>query len=388
VKIPLKYNLRNLRVRWPTTLMTVLGIALVVWASVIAVGLVVGLMAGFGQAAEPLHLLVLRQGAQSETESWVGENRVAVVESLPGIASGSSGEPLVSPEIVVITNTPRRGGAGTANLVVRGVTERARELRPGFRIVAGRDFRPGLREAIASRRIAQRFDAAGLGEALRLRRGSFEIVGIFETAGGPAESEVWTDASTLAQDQSRSGTFSSLRLRADNAAALESLEARIADDEQISLKTVREAEYFQSQAEAAGAITGVGMMIALILTVGAVFAAANTMYAAVAARAREIGTLRVLGFPRRSILVSFVIESVVLCLIGGTFGCLLALPVDGLSTGTASWYTFSEIAFSFRIDGPVLLIGLLLSTFTGVVGGLFPALRAVRLRIVDALRAL
>lgn len=386
--IPIRYNLRNLRVRWATSLMTILGIGLVVWASVIAVGLVVGLMDGFGSSADPLTLLVLRKGANSETESYFPEATAKVVEALPGIAGSAEGEPLASPEVVVVTNTPRRGEGGHANLVVRGVTGRARELRPGFRIVQGRTFRPGLREAIASRRIAERFAAAGLGEALPLRRGAFRIVGIFDTDGGPAGSEVWTDAGILAQDQSRSGTLSSLRIRAVDARSLEELTARISEDEQIALKPVRETDYFRSQAEAAGAITGVGMMIAGILTIGAMFAAANTMYAAVAARARDIGTLRALGFPRRSILASFLLESVILCLPGGAAGCLLALPVNGLSTGTASWFTFSEIAFSFRIDLPVLLTGLLLATLTGILGGLFPALRAVRLRVVDALRSI
>jgi putative ABC transport system permease protein len=386
--IPIQYNLRNLRVRWTTSTMTILGIGLVVWASVIAVGLVVGLMAGFGSSADPLTLLVLRKGANSETESFFTEETARVVAALPGIGTGPSGEPLASPETVVITNTPRRGGGGSANLVVRGVTPSARELRPGFRIVDGRDFRPGVREAIASRRIAERFEAAGLGEALPLRHGSFEIVGIFDTDGGPSGSEVWADAGILAQDQSRAGSVSSLWLRAADEETLRALEARIDEDEQIALKPVREADYFKSQAEAAGAITAVGMMIALILTVGAMFAAANTMYSAVAARAREIGTLRALGFRRRSILASFVLESVILCLAGGAVGCLLALPVNGLSTGTASWFTFSEIAFSFQIDGPVLFVGLLLATFTGVLGGFFPAVRAVRLRVVDALRAI
>ncbi len=385
MKIPIKYNIRNLRVRWTTTTMTILGIGLVVWASVIAIGLIVGLMAGIGSSADPLNLIVLRKGANSETESYFAKDTATVIATLPGIATGSAGDPLASPEIVIITNTPRRDGT-TANLVVRGVTERARELRPGFRIVEGRDFQPGVREAIASHRIASRFATAGLGESMSLRRGDFKIVGIFETNGGSAESEIWTDAGVLAQDQSRSGSYSSLRLRADDSEALSALEETIAEDERIALKPVRETEYFQKQAQSAGAITGIGMAIALILTVGAMFAAANTMYAAVAARAREIGTLRALGFPRRSILISFILESIVLCFLGGIVGCILALPVNGLSTGTVSWYTFSEVAFSFQINAPVLILGILLATVTGILGGFFPAVRAVRLRIVDALR--
>ncbi|MEE8111114.1 MAG: ABC transporter permease [Acidobacteriota bacterium] len=385
MKIPIKYNIRNLRVRWTTTTMTILGIGLVVWASVIAIGLIVGLMAGIGSSADPLNLIVLRKGANSETESYFAKDTATVIATLPGIATGSAGDPLASPEIVIITNTPRRDGT-TANLVVRGVTERARDLRPGFRIVEGRDFQPGVREAIASHRIASRFATAGLGESMSLRRGDFKIVGIFETNGGSAESEIWTDAGVLAQDQSRSGSYSSLRLRADDSEALSALEETIAEDERIALKPVRETEYFQKQAQSAGAITGIGMAIALILTVGAMFAAANTMYAAVAARAREIGTLRALGFPRRSILISFILESIVLCFLGGIVGCILALPVNGLSTGTVSWYTFSEVAFSFQINAPVLILGILLATVTGILGGFFPAVRAVRLRIVDALR--
>jgi putative ABC transport system permease protein len=387
MKVPLKYNLRNLRVRWTTTATTVLGVGLVVWASVIAVGLIAGLWTGFGTAADPRSLLVLRQGANSETESFLSKEKATIIESLDGVATGAAGEPLASPEMVIIINTPRRGEGGNANLIVRGVTLRAKELRPGFRIVEGRDFQPGLREAIASRRIADRFESAGLGESLQLRRGSFEIVGIFETGGGPAESEVWADVGILSQDQSRSGIFSSVRLQAAGVEEVAGLRTIIEEDERLALKTIPETEYFAAQAGAAGAIAVVGIGIAAILTVGAMFAAANTMYAAVAARSREIGTLRALGFRRRSILTSFLIESVILCLLGGVVGCILALPVNGLSTGTASWFTFSEVAFSFRINGPVLFIGLILATCTGVLGGFFPALRAVRLKVVDSLRA-
>jgi putative ABC transport system permease protein len=368
-----------------TNTMTALGVALGVWASVVALALLAGLRGSLEESAGPLDLVVLRQGARTEVESFIQHRVARDVLALEGIGETAEGAPLASPELVAVTNTKRRGG-GTANLIVRGVMPQARLLRSGFRIVEGRDVKPGVRELVASRRMAERFVGAGLGESLPLRRGGFQVVGLFEADGTAAESEVWADLAVLAQDQSRAEGVSSVRLRATDAGALKALEAVIATDERLSLKPVRESAYYAEQAASAGGVALAGMVIAAMLTLGSVFSEANTMHAAVSSRTREFGTLRALGFSRLAILVSCMVEAVILSGIGGAIGCLAALPIDGLGTGTVNWATLSEVAFSFRIDGQVLSLGLALATVAGLLGGVIPALKATRLPVAEALR--
>jgi putative ABC transport system permease protein len=385
--IPAKYNVRNLRVRWMTTLMTVLATGLVVWASVLSFGLTDGLDHALRITGNPLDLIVLRKGSQNETSSGIEQRIAREVATLGGIAKDAQGQPMCSVEFVTILTKPRRGNGGTTNLIVRGLEQPGRALRPGFEIVDGRDITPGLNEAITSRRMAERFQNLGIGEKLEINKVDFTIVGFFESEGSSAESEVWTDLRDLTTARRTPGAVSLVNLRAEGPEAKASLIQRIQNDEQFNLKVVDEPSYYEEQMSASVAIRIVGYFIAGFLTVGAMFAAANTMYAAVANRAREIGTLRALGFRRRSILFSFLLESILLCLMGGALGCLATLPFHGFSTGTANWETFSEITFSFRFGPRVMLQGLTMALVMGVLGGFFPALRAVRLNIVSALRA-
>jgi putative ABC transport system permease protein len=385
--IPAKYNLRNLRVRWMTTLMTVLGTALVVWASVLSFGLIHGLEHALEVTGNKLDLIVLRKGSQDEGSSGIEQNIARQIATLEGIARDADGRPMCSVEFVTILTQPRRGGGGTTNLIVRGMELPGRALRPGFRIVEGRDIKPGLNEAITSRPMAVRFENLGLGDKLEINKVDFTIVGYFEAAGSAAESEVWTDLRDITNARRTPGAVSSVNLRATGDEAKRSLVDRIQNDEQFNLKVVDEPQYYEDQMSAAILIRIVGLFIAGFLTVGAMFAAANTMYAAVASRAREIGTLRALGFRRSSILFSFLLESVLLCLMGGILGCLATLPFNGRSTGTANWATFSEITFSFRFGPMVMLQGIVLALSMGILGGLFPAVRAVRLNTASALRA-
>ncbi len=384
--IPLKYNFRNLRVRWVTTLMTVLGTGLVVWASVLTFGLVDGLDHALVSTGDPLDLIVLRKGANDETSSSLETQAASEIANLAGIAHSPQGEPLCSREFVTILTKPRRNQGGTTNVIVRGLEPVGRTLRPSFRIAEGRDLKPGVNEAITSRQMASRFENLGLGESLEINNIDFRIVGYFEAGGSAAESEVWTDLRDLATSQRLPSAISVVNLRAENDDALQQLTTRIRDDEQFKLKAVSETAYFDEQKSASIAIKFVGMVIAGFLTVGAMFAAANTMFAAVASRGREIGTLRALGFRRRSVLLSFMLESLLICLLGGMLGCLATLPFHGLSTGTANWATFSEITFAFRFGPMVLIQGMCLALAMGLIGGLFPAVRAVRLKIIDALR--
>jgi putative ABC transport system permease protein len=384
--IPVKYNVRNLRVRWVTTLMTVVGTGLVVWATVLSFGLSDGLEHALRISGDELDLIVLRKGSTEETSSNIDQNLAREISSLDGIARDEAGETLCSAEFVTILTKPRRNEGGTTNLIVRGLQAGGRGLRPGFRIVRGRDLRPGLNEAVTSERMADRFENLGLGEKLEINKVNFEIVGYFEAAGSSAESEVWTDLRDLTGARRQPGALSAVNLRARDESARDALIKRLHGDEQFQLDAVGEPEYFERQMTAAIAIKFVGFAIAAFLTLGAMFAAANTMYAAVASRGREIGALRAMGFNRRSILISFLFESVLLCLLGGLLGCLATLPFNGLSTGTANWATFSEITFAFRFGPAVLMRGVVMALTMGLLGGLFPALRAVRMPIVNALR--
>ena len=382
--IPAKYNLRNLRVRWMTTLMTVLSTGLVVWASVLSFGLTDGLQYALQVTGHELDLIVVRKGATDEISSGIEQKVAREVASLPGIAKDAQGQPQCSVEFVTILTKPRRNNGGTVNLIVRGLENVGRTLRPDFKIVQGRDIEPGKFEALTSRSMAARFENLAIGEKLEVNRQLFEIVGYYEAAGSAAESEVWTDLRDLTIARKTPAAVSSICLRAESPEQRDSLIALLADDKRFQLNAIRETKYFEDQMNQANAIQYIGYIIAGFLIFGAMFAAANTMYAAVASRAREIGTLRALGFPRGSILVSFLFEAIVLCLLGGLVGCLATLPFDGLSTGTMN--QFSEITFSFRFGPRVLAQGVLLALVMGLLGGILPAIRAVRLNIISALR--
>ena len=384
--IPIKYNIRNLRVRWVTTLLTVLATGLIVWVSVLAFGFIDGLANAFRISGDPLDLIVLRKGSNDETSSGIEQQLARQIATLNGIQTDASGVPMCSVEYVTILTKPRRNNGGTTNLIVRGLEANGRGLRPSFAIVDGRDIQPGVNELITSRQMGQRFENLAIGESLDINKVGFRVVGYFEAGGSSAESEVWADLRDLTNARRTPAAVSSVNLRARDAAAKEALVKRIRDDEQFNLKVIDEEQYYEDQLEASSFILIVGYLIAGFLTIGAMFAAANTMYAAVASRGREIGTLRAIGFRRRTILACFLLESVLLCLLGGALGCLATLPLNGLSTGTANWATFSEITFEFRFGLNVLLWAISMSVAMGLLGGLFPAIRAVRLRITDALR--
>lgn len=384
--IPAKYNIRNLKVRWVTTLMTVVSTGMVVMASVLVFGLIDGLEHALRVSGHPLDLIVVRKGSTDEISSGLQQQVSREVASLPGIARDENGQPMCSVELATILTKPRRNNGGTTNLIVRGLEHAGRQLRPAFRITQGRDLKPGVNEAITSRQMAERFENLAIGEKLLINHDEFSIVGYFESNGSSAESEVWTDLRDLATARRTPEFTTSVNLRAQDQASVDALIDLLAEDKRFQLSGIPEVKYFEEQMEQSSFIKYIGYFIAVFLTFGAMFAAANTMYAAVASRGREIGTLRALGFTRVSILSSFLLESVLLCLMGGLLGCVATLPFNGLSTGTANFASFSEITFSFRFGPRVLIQGVLLALIMGLLGGLLPALRAVRLDIIDALR--
>ncbi len=383
--IPIKYNLRSLMARKIGSLMTIFGTGMVVWASIFAFGLYGGLEKTFNTSVSPLDVLILRQGSTSETASAVTEAAAREIMTFPGIATDDQGNVLAAPELVVISYISKRDGSGNANITVRGVLPNSRLLRDNFKIVAGDDFRPGVREAIVSRALSDRFQGLRIGEEFIVQDKPFKVVGYFESGGGTSESEVWTDQRVLAQVANRTGATSSVQLRAVSKDAQQQLIDRITADEQVALKAVTEEQYYSDLAEQSFFIKMIGQIIAFFLTLGAMFAVANTMYGAIASRAREIGTLRALGFGRFSILAAFLLESLVLCVLGALLGCAGALLLGEIRTGTMGG-SFTEVVFSFNFGPDVLFKGALLAVVMGLIGGFAPALRAVRMKVVDALR--
>jgi putative ABC transport system permease protein len=388
--VPLKYNIRSLRARKVGSLMTIIGVGMVVWASIFAFGLSAGLDKTLEIAADPLDVIVVRKGATSESTSGIEEKLTRDIKAMSGIATDEQGEPLAAAELVEFAYLPRIGSTTKVNVAIRGVVPISMKLREGMRIVEGRNFEPGLREAIVSRAMSRRFKNLRLGDSFQYRTATFKVVGIFEAGGGAVESEIWTDQRVLAQIVKRDGAPSSMQFRATSARDQQRLVDHIMADEQINLKAVTEPEYYAEQAQTSGLIKVVGGLVAFFLTIGAMFAVSNTMYGAIASRAREIGTLRALGFSRVSIVFAFLLESLLLCGVGALLGILGALAVQfltgGLQTGTMNPGTFTELAFSFDFGPTVLAKGAILAIAMGLIGGLMPAIRAVRMKVVNALR--
>jgi putative ABC transport system permease protein len=338
-------------------------------------------------SADPFDVVCLREGALDEVSSNLDNATADRVRSIEGIARDASGELLVSPEYVVTLMKPRRGeNAGVTNVMVRGMLPIGWKLRPGFRIVEGREPRSGVYEAIVSRRLSERFQNTRMNERIKINNTDFAIVGYFEASGSAVESEIWTDVRDLTSVRKVPGAVSTISIRARDAAAQAALIRVLKEDEQFGLKALTEEEFFKEQLLSAQIVKGLASFIAMFLIVGAMFAAANTMFAAVAGRARDIGTLRALGFSRRSVLFSFMLESMILCLFGGIIGCLAVIPLDGYSTGMANFQTFSEVAFAFHFGPTVCVQGMLMALSMGLVGGLMPAIRALRLNVIQSLR--
>ncbi len=366
--------------------MTVISTALVVIASILTFGLTEGLKQALSLSGDPLDIIVMRKGSDNETSSAVESQTAREVANLPGIAKDPEGNPLCAMEYVTILTKPRRSQAGDANLIIRGVQPVSRQLRPGFKITEGRDVKPGVNEVITSKQLADRFENLRVGETLEINKVDFKVVGFFESNGSSVESEVWTDINDLTGARRIQGAISVVNLRATDLTERDKLLKTLTEDERFKLKAIPESAYFEDQMSASITIRVIGFIIAGFLTFGAMFAAANTMYAAVSSRAREIGTLRAIGFSRMNVLVSFILESLVLCLIGGLLGCLAVVPFNGISTGTMNFATFSELTFQFHFGPKVLFQGVLLASMMGLLGGIFPAVRAIRLKIIDALR--
>jgi putative ABC transport system permease protein len=384
--LPLKYNIRNIIVRKGSTLATAFTIGLTVAVFLMVMALARGIDLTLSSSGEALNMIVLREGSTAELNSSLTRENFNDLMYLDGVEREAD-KPLAAGEVVTLIYKARKGMSQGSNVTVRGVGPMSFKLRSGFQTVAGRLFQPGLTEAVVSKRIAERFQGLEVGDRFRIQTTDYTVVGLFDSAGKAFESEIWVDINSLASTTKRDG-YSSVLMRVKDQNALSALSKRITDDPKLHLKAVSERTFYEDQqGVASGALKGLAVFISFIMAVGAGFAGMNTMYAAVARRTKEIGTLRVLGFSRISILIAFLLESLAIALIGAAIGILLALPLNFVSTGTSNWVTFSEIAFNFRVTLDLMIFALIFGGVIGLVGSLLPSIRASRFKIVDALRA-
>ena len=387
--IPIIYNVRNVMLRPWTALATGWGIAMVVMILVGAFALASGFQAALVESGSPNNAIVMRVGADSEISSGVGRDAANIIKSLPDVAPGPDGRPLVSTDMVVLTNLPRIGGSGgTSNVTIRGVDQASFALRDQVKITAGRMFTPGTGEVIVGERISKRFQGLKLGDHVSFGQQSFAVVGLFTAAGSAFESEVWGDNAVLMPAFDRTDAFQSVTFRMRNPGQFDELKKRLQGDPRLGVQVKTERAFYSEQsALLANMIRFAGILITLIMAVGAIFGAMNTMYAAVGQRTREIAVLLTLGFSPGSIMRSFLAESVILCMLGGVLGVLLALPINGITTSTTNWSSFSEVAFAFRVTPMGIALGLLFSMMLGVVGGFLPARQASKQSLAGSLRA-
>lgn len=387
MRIPFTYVARNLVARRLTTALTAGGMALVVYVFATVLMLAAGLRATLVATGQDDNVLVIRRGSQTEVQSGIDRGQAGVVEGLPDIAVGAEGVPLVSKEPVVLINLAKRESGKPSNVVIRGVTSAGLVLRPQVRVVEGRMFRPGTAEVVAGRSIAEGFRGAGLGETLRFASRDWTVVGVFDGGHSGFDSEIWGDAEQMLQAFRRTA-FSALLFRLADSDRFDAVKQAIESDPRLTLEAKRETRFYADQSEQlATFITYLGTSISIIFSVGAIIGAMITMYASVANRTAEIGTLRALGFSRASILAAFLGESLLLGLLGGVLGLAGAAFMQALSISTTNFQTFAEVAFQFVLTPAIAASALVFALAMGFVGGFLPAARAARLKIVDALRA-
>jgi putative ABC transport system permease protein len=383
--IPVSYNIRNLVVRKTTTIMAALGIALTVAVLLAMLSLVNGLKSALQSTGSPTRVLVLRKGATSELVSAINREGFQTIKFKTGIATSKSGEPKASLEIVSVINLTSVDAPDGINVNLRGVMPVGIELR-NLKLSEGRWFSTGRREVVVGNSIAKRFPAARLGKSLRFGRGEWEVVGIMDGGTTTVSSEIFGDLNQISSDFSRADALSSVLIQANDEIAADALVKNLEADQRLNVAPLLESTYYDKQTTAALPIQFLGTFISVIMAVGSGFAATNTMYAAVARRSKEVGTLRVLGFSRGSILLSFFLESVLLAGLGGIIGCLLVLPLNGFTTGIGNFSTFSETSFKLTVSPQIMLAGILFAMLLGAMGGFFPARSAAKKEILVALR--
>ncbi|MEZ4360766.1 MAG: FtsX-like permease family protein [Kofleriaceae bacterium] len=384
--IPVHYNIRSLMVRKVTTLATAGGIALVVFVFAAAQMLGAGIERALGSAGRPDTVIILRNGSDAELSSGINNDLLNLLTTRPEVAVDKGG---VIGEVVVVVTAELRDGSGVSNVLVRGMPERGFAFRPEAKVISGRAPVAGSNEVLVGKAIAGRFRGLATGESFDLRRNRpLKVVGVFEAAGTSYESEVWGDLDVIRTSLGRSAAVSSARARLTSPGQFEAFRASIESDKQLGMKVMREADYYRKQsAQTSGFLVGMGTAIAILFALAAMIGAAITMNGAVANRSREIGTLRALGFTRRAILSSFLLEAIALALLGGAVGVALVMLMSLVKFPVLNFQTFSEIVISFRATPGVVISALVFSVVMGLIGGLIPAIRASRISPVEAMRA-
>jgi putative ABC transport system permease protein len=387
--VPLKYNLRNLVARKASTGMTAFVIGLVVAVFLCVLALVQGVTRTLSVNASTRNVIAMRIGSQAEMQSVITRDQADQMVAMPGPDRTAQGASFVSPELITLINVPREDGKTFSNVQVRGMAPIGLEIRPGVKIIDGRMFTAGTNEAIVSKNLSRRYANMKVGETLKTGSFRWVIVGLFDAQGSAYESEIWTDVRDL-QQQTKRDMYSSVFVRLPDSDAAARYIETIKGDQRLKLEGKTERKYYDEQMITGAPIKALAFLVGIFTAIGASFGAMNTMYAQVSARTREIGTLRAIGFSRRSILLSFVIEALMLCLIGGLLGVVFTFLVFNLfltrPTGTMNFRTFSEVLFNFRMTPPLIAGGIVFSLAMGLLGGFFPAFRAARLKITTALR--
>ena len=387
--IPIIYNVRSVRARWTSSIVAVLGIAGTVGVLLAMLAMADGFRHTLVASGSPSNALIMRAGSNTEMVGAVLLDQVQIIQSAPGAARGPDG-PLVSPEVVVIAPLPMKQTGTDANAQVRGVSSKALEVRPFVHMIAGRFFTPGLDEIVVGRNAESSYAGLDLGSSVRISGVTWKVVGIFDAGGSAFDSEVWCDAALLDQAYNRpTSAFQSVTVHLPSPGDFPKFKDALTSDPRLTVSVDREQDYYEKQSEAlAHFITVMGSFVAIVMGIGAVFGALNTMYSAVSERSREVAALRALGFSGSSVVLSFVFEALFIALVGGVVGCLFVIPLNSYTVGTLNWQTFSHVSFSFRLTPTLFAIGICFSLFMGLIGGVPPAIRAARMPIAAALREL
>jgi putative ABC transport system permease protein len=388
--IPVIYNVRSVKARWTSAIVAVLGIAGTVGVFIAMLSLARGFKATLVASGSEDNAIIMRAGATSEMMSGVALDQVKILQDAPGVARGTDGAPLVTSEVVVIAPFPLKSTGTDANVQVRGVSANVMNIRRTVKIIEGRMFNPGLSELVVGKNANTTYTGLTLGNTVNFGGGHWTVVGVFDAGGSAFDSEVWTDARVLDDVYKRpTNVFQSVTVHLTSPNALQQFKDSVTSDPRLSLDVSREIDYYAKQStRMTQLITILGGLVASVMAIGAIFGALNTMYSAVAERGREIATMRALGFGAAAVVFSFVIEALIISFVGGAVGCIAVLPLNGLTTATMNWQTFSNMAFAFKITSGLLLGGIIFALVMGIIGGLPPAIRAAARPVAVALREL
>jgi putative ABC transport system permease protein len=388
--IPVIYNVRSVRARWTSAIVAVLGIAGTVGVFIAMLSLARGFRATLVASGSADNAIVLRAGATSEMMSGVALDQVKILQDAPGVARGTDGSPSITSEVVVVAPFPLKSTGTDANVQVRGVSANVLTIRRNAKIVQGRMFQPGLAELVVGRNANTTYNGLTVGNTVDFGGGHWKVVGVFDAGGSAFDSEVWCDARVLDDVYKRpTNVFQSATVHLTSPGALQQFKDYVTADPRLSVDVTREIDYYAKQSNRMTTLINIlGGLVASVMAIGAIFGALNTMYSAVSERGREIATMRALGFGAVAVVFSFLIEAFLISFVGGAIGCLAVLPLNGLTTATMNWQTFSNMAFAFKVTSGLLVGGIIFALVMGLLGGLPPALRAAARPVAIALREL